>query len=195
MDKVINMTQDICDTSTIEYLLAPHLKHLYGLAFRLTGRKHDAEDLFHDVLVKIFSRQKEIGAIERLRPWLTTILYRTFIDRKRQENRSLLRLFKPGSPENSISELDNTPSPQPDPEKAMNIAQAKNGVHDALAKLNADQKAICVLHDMEGYTLPELAETLATPIGTLKSRLHRARKNLKYFLQKNGTFPARQSST
>ncbi|MBU0484113.1 MAG: RNA polymerase sigma factor [Proteobacteria bacterium] len=193
MDNVINIPRENCRESAIETLLEPHLQYLYRLAFRLTGKSHDAEDLLHDVLVKVFAKQRMLAGIENLRPWLTTTLSRTFIDLKRKENRSLLRLFKPATDDNSISELDAIASPRPGPEKESSRFQDKQIIAAALSRLNAEQKTVCVLHDMEGYTLQELEEILATPIGTLKSRLHRAHATLKNYLQKNGTFPAYDS--
>ena len=193
MDKVISITREDCRESEIENLLKPHLQHLHRLAFRLTGQNHDAEDLLHDVLVKVFSRQHQIKNIEHLRPWLTTTLYRTFIDRKRKESRSLLRLFKPETDDNTISELDSIPSPLPGPEKETSNYQNRQIISTAFEQLNSNQKIVCILHDMEGYTLHELEDILETPVGTLKSRLHRARIILKYYLEKKGTFPSQES--
>ncbi|MBU0482460.1 MAG: RNA polymerase sigma factor [Proteobacteria bacterium] len=189
----MNMIREDCRESEIETILRPHLPYLHRLAFRLTGQSHDAEDLLHDVLVKVFSRQHRIGGIEHLRAWLSSVLYRTFLDRVRREKRSILRLFRPATDDNSISEMDTVPSSLPGPEKSLQISQEKDAVLTALGKLSIDQKIVCIMHDMEGYTLNELEDILDIPLGTLKSRLHRARKSLRGFLEKNGTFQPRHS--
>ncbi|MDH3355108.1 MAG: ECF-type sigma factor, partial [Chromatiales bacterium] len=65
------------------------------------------------------------------------------------------------------------------PEQDFESSKMHTKVLAALGKLNADQRALVTMHDMEGFTLPELVNLLDTPIGTLKSRLHRARAKVR----------------
>lgn len=164
-----------------EQLIEPHLNHLYQLAFRFCNNQADAEDLVQDVVLKLLPRSNEMSQIEKIRPWLAKVLYRLFIDHYRQQNRSPLSLVPDG--ENLLSE-------QPDPSGETPETLAEDGLNQkrlmkALQTLNEDQRAVVLLHDVEGYTLVELESILDSPQGTLKSRLNRARTYLREYLQKN----------
>ncbi|WP_303905350.1 RNA polymerase sigma factor [Thiohalomonas denitrificans] len=159
-----------------EGLLGPNLDHLYHLAYRFTGNRTDAEDLVQDLLVKLYPRRGELAAIEQLKPWLTRTLYHLFIDQRRQAGRT---------PVTEQSDPDATAATDPatDPESATETTLQQRRIEGALKKLNPDQRALVALHDIEGYALPELERLLGTPIGTLKSRLHRARVRLREELE------------
>src|SRR6266853_294592 len=144
--------------SNFEDLLRPQVEYLYRLAWRFTGSVADAEDLVQDVLIKLFPRTKELLEIERLRPWLARVLYHQYVDSVRQRARSpVVELVTDESEDNPLDALPET----------------KDG---------PEQRAVVAMHDVEGYTLEELAKVLETPLGTLKSRLHRARQRLRALL-------------
>ncbi len=182
MEKVISLIRRDSADSQFETLLRPHLHHLYQVAFRFVGNAADAEDLVQDVLVKLYPKRRQLADIETLRPWLTRVLYRMFIDQRRKMNRSPLSLVKGGVDEQGTSVLDRLHSPEPDPADQVDRAITRKRLQKAINSLNHDQQSLCLLHDVEGYTLQELEGILETPIGTLKSRLHRARARLRVLL-------------
>ena len=182
--------QLISDAEKFEILITPHIKNMYRLAYRFTGNTADAEDLVQDVLVKIYPRRDEVFRIEKLRPWLVKILYRVFVDQHRRAARSPLRLLKfTGNGINDLFDetVKNIPSEDPGPAEIFDRQLTYSKILWALAVLNDDQRHLCILHDVEGYTLNELVDILNAPLGTLKSRLHRARAALRQKLNK-GTF-------
>ena len=160
--------------------LKPHLPKLFRLACRLTPTKADAEDLFHDVLVKLFSRRTELTSIRELAPWLGRVLYNQFVDDVRRYGRQPVKLVGTSDPVEELAD------PDTDPTRSLQQAE----LSAALQKLSEDHRTVLVLHDVEGYTLKEIAELFDTPEGTLKSRLHRARARLRELLSKEGTFSA-----
>ena len=189
MDKVINLAREnVKPAIEFEMLLRPHFLHLYRIAYRFTGDCTDAEDLVQDVLLKIYPRRKELFTVDKLQAWLTRVLYHTFIDQKRKFNRSPFSLLK-FTEEDETDNLENIRSQTPNPEQQTEMNYTSRALEKALGALNPDQRSVCILHDVEGYTLVELEEILEVPIGTLKSRLHRARANLKNLLTE-GTFSA-----
>ena len=167
-----------------ENLIRPHLDSLYRLAYRFTGTTTDAEDLLQDLLVKIYPKVTELAEIDKLHPWLARVLYRMFIDNKRRYARSPIRLV---SDDNIIQDYDTTMdniashAPMPDEETESKIRNRQ--LKHAITCLNTDQRILLSFHDMEGYTLNELQAILDCPIGTLKSRLHRARARLRELLE------------
>ena len=160
-----------------ERLLRPFIPYLYQLAWRFTGAQDDAEDLIQDLLSKLYPRLKELEKIENLRAWLARVLYRQYIDQLRLQSRTPVRLAETGM--NSDEEADIPVSINPDQEQAQLIAQ----IERLLPQLNDDQRLLLILHDVEGYTLKEIEEMTDTPVGTLKSRLNRARKKLRELME------------
>jgi RNA polymerase sigma factor (sigma-70 family) len=159
-------------------LLQPHLQHLYKLAYRFTGQRTDAEDLVQDVIVKLYPRLKEMQSIEKLKPWLARVLYRHFIDRLRSKQRSPLYLI---DEDKSIIDtyIDDTALPA----ETIETSLLQERLQLALDRLNTDQRTLVILHDVEGYTLNEIHHMNDVAIGTLKSRLNRARSRLRELLK------------
>ncbi len=166
-----------------ENLLRPHLEHLYRVAYRFAGNVCDAEDLVQDLLVKLYPKLPELTAVEQLRPWLARALYYHAIDKRRREQHSPLGnrvdLHNDGS---EGDPLDSFAGAGHDPEHVAEQTLTRERLQTAFAYLNVEQRAVVALHDIEGYSLEELAHLLDTPLGTLKSRLHRARAQLRSLL-------------
>lgn len=188
MERVISLDKElISDAEEFEILITPHIKNMYRMAYRFTGNTADAEDLVQDVLVKIYPRRHEVFRIEKLRPWLVKILYRIFLDQHRRGTRSPLRLLKfTGNDNHELLDetVKNIPSKNPGPAEIVDQQLTYSKILRALDLLNDDQRHLCILHDVEGYTLNELVDILNAPLGTLKSRLHRARAALRQKLKK-----------
>lgn len=171
--------------SRFERQFRPHLSALHRHAYRLTNNKFDAEDLVQELLIKLFDKDVDLNKLENPQTWLLKSLYHKFIDLTRQQARS------PSSQSVSASEdiLQQLPDPQ-DNIQAMDDKQYANHLLEiAMTHLNPEQKAVITLHDIEGYPLAEVSQILDAPIGTLKSRLHRARALLKESVKKE-PFPA-----
>ncbi len=166
------------EQSQFEELLKPHLGRLYSLGFRLTGQRDDAEDLVQDVLLKLFPRLEELQNIEKLGPWLARVLYRHFVDKLRSKQRSPLQLVGEDD-----STLDNHTDTTPGPAASNDLLILQHKLQHSLSLLNEDQRILVILHDVEGYTLPEIHAMYDVSIGTLKSRLNRARSRLRALLK------------
>jgi RNA polymerase sigma factor (sigma-70 family) len=158
-------------------LVRPHVKYLYRLAFRFCGNKDDAEDLVQDLLLKLYPRRVELAEVEKLRPWLTTSLYRMFIDGTRRRARSPIDLV---DDENGFYEMVEGDEDRPD--DSLVREQQLNHLQKAFERLSEDHRILITLHDIEGYRLTELQEMLDVPVGTLKSRIHRARARMRELL-------------
>ena len=131
-----------------------------------------------DVVVKLYPRLQEMQKIEKLSPWLARVLYRHFVDRLRSKQRSPIHLVT--EDETDLDEhSDETHDPAGDTEATL----LQSRLQDALNQLNEDQHALMILHDVEGYTLNEIHTMHDVSIGTLKSRLNRARARLRELLK------------
>jgi len=179
---------DISDqnrSASFERLLRPHLNRLYRLAYRLTGRKAEAEDLFQDVLVKLFGQLDELVEVDEPGSWMSRVMYNHFVDDRRRFARQRLASVDEGQlPQEGIASLPGADSPERDAERLDDIIR----LDTALAELSDDHRLVVLLHDSEGYKLKEIQEITGDPVGTLKSRLHRARARLRELLAADGTF-------
>jgi len=165
-------------------LLRPHLDRLYRLSFRLAGSKADAEDLFQDVLLKAFSRLDDLLDVREPGAWLCRVMYNHFIDNRRRFARArLISVEESQLPGQSLESLPGDLDPQRDAERLNNIMQLDR----AFATLSDAHRLVVLLHDVEGYKLAEIHEITGDPVGTIKSRLHRARARLRQALSADGT--------
>ena len=175
---------DHSQRTSFDALIKPHLDRLYRLSFRLAGNKAEAEDLFQDVLTKIFPRLDELIEIEEPGSWLCRIMYNHFIDnRRRYARQRLVSVSEDRLPGKSVEELPGNLDPVADAERLDNIMRLQR----AFSELSEDHRLVVLLHDSEGYKLTEIQDVTGTPVGTLKSRLHRARARLREILAADGT--------
>jgi len=163
-----------------EQLLQPHVETLYRLAFRLAGDADGAEELVQAVLVKAYLRREQLAQVEHLRAWLARILHNEFMDRWRRSRLEPVSVSSLATTdEQALADIE---SPEDTPEVRGERAQLQERIAQALMILSPEHREVVVLHDMEGYTMQELEAVLNVPLGTVKSRLHRARARLRELL-------------
>lgn len=170
---------------TFEKRVRPHFDRLYRLAWRLTGQKAEAEDLFQELLIKAYGKLDDLVNIDEPGSWLSRMMYNLFIDERRRFARRRMHTVEEGEMAgDGIAGLAGTDSP------AMNHERHEQFVKldAALSELSDEHRLIVLLHDTEGYKLTEIQELIGIPVGTVKSRLHRARARLREILTKSGTF-------
>ncbi|MEJ2087480.1 MAG: RNA polymerase sigma factor [Gammaproteobacteria bacterium] len=155
--------------------IEPHFDRLFRLAYRLTGSRSDAEDLLQDVMIQLYEQRDALAAVTDLSPWLSRVLYTRFVDNHRARQRRPLTLV--GDDEDALGVTDTT-----DPAAMASAGENAARLERALARLSDDHRVLVLMHDAEGYTLAEIADITDTPVGTLKSRLSRARARIRELL-------------
>jgi RNA polymerase sigma-70 factor (ECF subfamily) len=166
--------------ASFETLVRPHLDRLYRLAYRFTGSREAAEDLVQELCVRLLPKADELRGLDQPAPWLARALHNLYVDEARRQARS---------PVEAVEALPELPDPQPGPEQLAESQLSAGRIEAALAALPPEQRAVIAWHDIEGYTLDELSSAHQLPLGTLKSRLHRARAALRRALASpDGTF-------
>jgi RNA polymerase sigma-70 factor (ECF subfamily) len=173
-------------TRAFEELLEPLIPVFYRHAFRWTAAQDQAEDLVQELLVRLYPRMDEVAALDRVQPWALKVMYRIFVDQHRREQNSPVRSLEwlPGAhlhPDDPP--LDSCADDAPQPPELVERELTGERLAAAWARLGEDHRVVVALHDIEGYGLEELASMLDTPVGTLKSRLHRARSRLRELLK------------
>ncbi|MCE1117197.1 MULTISPECIES: sigma-70 family RNA polymerase sigma factor [Pseudomonas] len=150
------------------------LQRLRRFALWLTREAGSADDLVQATVERALSRRGQQREMDSLRPWLFTILYRLFLDGKRRERLHTRWLAWFGRTQ--------AEEPLGGDTEAIVLAQADL---QAFARLSAEQRALLLLVSVEGLSYKEAAETLAIPIGTVMSRLSRARAALRELTEGN----------
>ena len=166
-------------------LLEPLIPVFYRHAFRWTAARDQAEDLVQELLVRLYPRLDQLAALDHVQPWALKVMYRIFVDQHRREKNSPLRSLDalPGARSASTdSPLERCASDDPQPPELVERELTAGRVAAAWERLGADHRVVVAMHDIEGYSLEELAVMLEVPTGTLKSRLHRARARLRELL-------------
>jgi RNA polymerase sigma-70 factor (ECF subfamily) len=172
--------------SVFEEEALPHLDTLYRVALRLTGDSSAAEDLVQDTMLRAIRGWKSFRPGSNARAWLVTILRNQFINGWRSQKRSP-----------SGIDMDTIPEPadptDPDPEGRFFTELVDEEVIRAVDSLPEDFREVLVLSDMEGLPYAEIAASLEIPVGTVKSRLFRARRilqgQLRRYAESTGLLP------
>jgi RNA polymerase sigma-70 factor (ECF subfamily) len=164
----------------------PHIDSMYNFAFRLTVDEDDAKDLVQDTYLKAFRFINSFQKGTNAKAWLFRILKNSFINdfRKKSKEPSKVDYNEVESFYNSEdSEIDQSTTTTNDLRAESVQDLIGDEVANALNALAVDFRIVIILCDIEGFTYEEMAKILDIPIGTVRSRLHRARNLLKDKLQ------------
>jgi len=163
----------------------PHLNAVYDSALRLAGNEADAEDLTQTTFLKAYRFLDKFREGTDCKAWLLTILKNTFINQYRKRTRSPVTI-----------ELDEEKFPGVSDEPAMSTTiESRSGenelmglldeeVEEALNNLGEESRKIVLLSDVDGFSYKEIAEIMGCPVGTVRSRLSRARRALRSLLRR-----------
>lgn len=152
--------------------ILPHLDLLYRVALRFTGEPARAEDLVQDTMVKAYRNWEKFEPGTSARAWLLAILRNTFINAYRREKREPI----PMEHEALDAHMARHPGEESDPEGGFFDQIVDARILKALDALSPEFREVMVLSDVEGLPYAEIAHALGIPVGTVKSRLFRARR-------------------
>lgn len=162
----------------------PHIDSMYNFAYRLTFDEDDAKDLVQDTYMKAYRFINSFQEGTNAKAWLYRILKNSFINDYRKKSKQPSRV--------DYQEVEQFYNSEDTPSNAtvdLRLETTKDMIGDeisnALNSLAVDFRTVVILCDLEGFTYEEMAKILDIPIGTVRSRLHRARNLLR---EKLGTY-------
>ncbi len=174
----VESTTTTPDDLTWQSIVEKHASRVYRLAYHLTGNQHDAEDLTQDVFVRVFNSLSQYtpGTFEG---WLHRITTNLFLDKMRRKARIRFDFMADDDGAVATSASFDRVERSGQPEDAFEMGHMGADIIEALADLPPEYRAAVVLSDIEGLSYEEIAVTLGIKLGTVRSRLSRARARLR----------------
>lgn len=168
------------DTSAFEEIVVTYQDKIYSLCRYMLGNAHDAEDAAQDAFLKAYQALPKFQPEASLYTWLYRIATNTCIDYKRKP--IFESLF--GDSGEGEKLVHDRASDAPSPEKLYQSKQIDEALRESLEKLSPKLRAIIILKEIEELSYEEIADALEISMGTVKSRIARAREELQKLMQK-----------
>lgn len=164
------------DRGAFEELVRTHQHRIYALALRMLGNAAEAQDVAQEAFLRAHRGLAEFRGEARLSTWLYAIASRLCLNRLAGSER---RLTHHG--EETLTRLSDG---RPGPDQTLERGEIEEALHRAIGELVEERRIVVILRDVEGLAYEEIAEALELPVGTVRSRLHRARLDLKEKLER-----------
>lgn len=165
------------DSNVFGVLIRRYQDRLYNSMVHVLRSDTDAEDVVQDAFVLAFTKLASFKGRSQLFTWLYRIAYNVAVTKMRQRKPTVSLDGKPDH-----SRLD-FPDPGPAPDDRLNRDEQAQELSKALGRLSLEHRSILILREMDELDYDAISEILDLPIGTVRSRLHRARSQLKEILE------------
>jgi len=156
------------DARAFEELVASHQHRVFGVALRMLGNRAEAEELAQEVFLRVHRAIGEFRGEAKLSTWLYAIASRLCLNRLASSERRMAR-----HGEGTLTRL-----------ASVERSELETALHRAIGELSEERRIVVVLRDLEGLSYEEIATALELELGTVRSRLHRARMDLREKLER-----------
>lgn len=168
------------DVDAFEQLIGQHEKRVFNYAYRLTGNREDASDIAQEAFIRVYTSLSEFRGDASFTTWLYRIVHNACLDeirkRQRQKFTSIDEPVALGDDQPLGKQL---PGTEDGPEQALERVEIQRAVQESIQTLDEEFRAVIVMREIQGHSYNEIADALQINLGTVKSRLNRARTALK----------------
>ena len=164
------------DARAFEELVIAHQHRVFGVALRMLGNAAEAEEVAQEAFLRAHRAMASFRGEAKLSTWLYGIASRLCLNRLAGGERRLVR--------SGETELGRLAESGADPAADLERSEVEQALHRAIAELPEERRIVVVLRDLEGLSYEEIAAALELELGTVRSRLHRARMDLKDKLER-----------
>ena len=182
------------DINAYEQLVTQYEKSVYNLALRMTDNPEDAADMAQEAFIKAYNSLSSFRGDSKFSVWLYRIVSNVCLDFLRKQSRRPSVSLSVEDDDGEDVQLD-VPDDSMSPELQLERKLTRESVREGLKQLPEDYRQILLLRELQGLSYDEIAETLYIGVGTVKSRIFRAREKLCAFLLKGGNIPDLVSSS
>ena len=170
------------DVDAFEALIVQYEKFIYNAAWRIMGNAEDAKDIAQEVAIKIFRNLSSVADIKHMRAWVARITHNACMDELRRRRGKTADSYD-AMLDLGDAEVEREIADAADGPEALLLRQELAGqIEEGLRRLSDEHRALIVLRDVQGLQYEEIAEITQMPLGTVKSRISRGRRNLKQIL-------------
>lgn len=181
------------DDELFRQLVRRYENRIYNAAYKMLGDTDEADDVVQETCIKLHQNLLKFRKEASFAAWIFRIAHNACMDKLRTRRRKkrifqFLSFSSPSSPVLQVHEeaalmMSQLVDQNPDPSQQLDLAEQGEVVAQKLAMLPENQRAVVVLHDIEGFSYQEIAKIVGTSLGTVRSRLHYGRTKLKELLQ------------
>lgn len=172
------------DLDAFEMLVSRYERKVYTIAYRLTGHHEDASDIAQDAFIRVYTRLGDFRGDSSFYTWLTRIVTNACKDElRRRKRQNVTYLDQPVESDDGDMTRQMADEATDGPEQALERREMQSSVQKAIQSLDDHFRMVLVMRDIQGLSYNQIADALGENLGTVKSRLNRARSALKEALE------------
>ncbi|EPR13048.1 RNA polymerase sigma factor [Ruminiclostridium papyrosolvens] len=172
------------DTGAFEELTAVYYSKVYSICYRMLNNTEDAYEQAQETFIKAFKYIKDFKGNCAISTWLYRIATNVCLDFIRKNKKKKVVSIEQSTFED-LKLKDSLVSDNPGPEKVAETNAQKQAIKEAMDKMNEKNRLVIILRDFMGLSYDEISDTMKIPVGTVKSRISRARNELRELLCKD----------
>ena len=179
MGKLLVKKSQSGDVESFELLISAYDKRAYNIAYRVMGNEEDAKDMAQEALLRIFRSIKDFKGQSSFSTWLYRIVTNVCLDElRRRKNEKYVSMDSTIQTDSGELHMELC-SDKETPESVYERVEQRELIKSAISELNEDYKSVIVLRDVQGFSYEEISNMLDCSLGTVKSRINRARNMLR----------------
>lgn len=171
------------DVAAFEELMDGYQKKIFNIALRMIGNHEDASELAQEVLIKIYKSIRSFKEEAAFSTWIYRITTNVCLDElRKRKNRTMISINEEiavGDGEVSLQIADHGPTP----EEILEQKETRKIIENAIGKLSPEHRTVIILRELQNLDYEEISEITKVPVGTVKSRINRARQELRNILK------------